>query len=65
MTKREVWHPPAYEQADIRAVQALALYAQSADVTWPVDQAAPEPSPPPSPHETKRALDWIIWKGER
>lgn len=56
MTKREVWHPPAYEQADVRAVQTLALYAQEAVMPSPPGDAPP----PPSPEMVKRALDWII-----
>lgn len=55
--KRERWRPiDDYTVQDIRAVQALALYAQSAEIP-------PEPGqepPPPSPHDVKRALDWII-----
>jgi hypothetical protein len=54
--KRELWHPPAYEDADIRAIQALALYAQTA--VTPPDAA--NPVEPPSAAEVKRALDWII-----
>lgn len=58
MAKREVWHPADYEKADIRAIQALALYAKGAEVPWP----SGEQPPPPSPFEVKRALDWIIHK---
>lgn len=54
--RREVWQPALYEQADIRAVQALANYAQGAERPWPPGE---EP-PAPSPYEVKRALDWII-----
>lgn len=56
MAKREVWHPALYEPADIRAVQALAVYAQGAERQFPPGE---EP-PVPSPYEVKRALDWII-----
>lgn len=56
MAKHEVWHPAAYEQADIRSIQTLALYAQGAVQPWPPGE---EP-PPPSPSDVKRALDWII-----
>jgi hypothetical protein len=55
---REIWHPPEYDQADIRAVQALVVYAKAAEIP-------PEPGeevPIPSPAEVKRALDWIIHK---
>ena len=45
--KREIWHPPLYEQADIRAIQALTEYAAGTGA-------------PPSPTECMRALDWII-----
>lgn len=44
---REVWHPPLYEKADIRAIQAIVEYAAGT-------------GNPPSPSECKRALDWII-----
>lgn len=44
---RERWHPPTYEKADIRAIQAIALYAQTGQN-------------PPAPNECQRALDWII-----
>src|SRR3990172_8054796 len=44
---REPWHPPTYEKADIRAIQALAGYAQGGEN-------------PPSPNECRQALDWII-----
>lgn len=44
---REIWHPPLYEKADIRAIQALAEYAAGTGA-------------PPSPTECMRALDWII-----
>lgn len=54
--KHERWHPPRYEPEDVRAVQALALYAQQAEVpSEPGDEV-----PAPSPHQVKRALDWII-----
>jgi hypothetical protein len=54
--EREVWHPPSYEAEDIRAIQALAIYAQGAVRPWPPGD---EP-PPPTPSEVKRALDWIV-----
>lgn len=56
MTVRKHWHPPPYEQTDVRAVQSLAQYAMGADRPWPPGE---EP-PVPSPHDVKRALDWII-----
>jgi hypothetical protein len=55
--KREAWHPAEYTKDDIRAIQALALYAKSADVPFP-----PGEEPQLSPSEAKRALDWIILK---
>ena len=58
MAKREVWMPAEYEAGDVRAIQALATYAQGAERPWPPGE---EPAPP-SPHEVKRALDWIIHK---
>ena len=59
MGKRELWHPAEYEQADIRAIQALANYAQLAVVAWDVETMGSPPAAP-SPFEVKRALDWII-----
>lgn len=56
MSKREIWYPAAYDKADIRALQALALYAQGAEQPWPLGE---EP-PTPTPYEVKRALDWIV-----
>ena len=56
MSKHEVWHPAPYDQAACRAIQTLAVYAQGAEIPWPPGE---EP-PVPSPHEVKRALDWII-----
>ena len=58
MAKHELWHPPAYDDADARAVQALVLYAQQA--VMPMQDG--EEQPAPSPSECKRALDWIIHK---
>lgn len=55
-SKREPWHPAEYEPADIRAIQALAIYAKSADVP-------PHPGEDPptlTPIEARRALDWIV-----
>jgi hypothetical protein len=52
--RREVWHPPLYSDREIRAVQALAQYAQSATIK--TDDAVP----PPSALDCKLALDWII-----
>jgi len=54
--KREVWMPARYEVADIRAIQALAMYAMGAERPWEPGQ---EP-PVPSAADVKRALDWII-----
>ncbi|MCK9549133.1 hypothetical protein [Aquamicrobium sp.] len=59
MPKREVWHPADYDQADVRAIQALANYAQLAVVAWNEQEMGPAPEVP-SPFEVKRALDWII-----
>lgn len=53
-SRREIWHPPLYDDREIRAVQALARYAQSAVVTTEGNE------PPPSALECKRVLDWII-----
>ncbi len=59
MPKREVWHPADYDQADVRAIQALANYAQLAAVAWDEQEMGPAPEAP-SPSEVKRALDWIV-----
>jgi hypothetical protein len=56
LSKHEVWHPPLYTATDIRAIQALAVYAKAAET--PPEPG--EPLQPPSPAEVKRALDWII-----
>jgi hypothetical protein len=54
--KRELWHPAEYDAQDIRSIQALARYAMGAERPWP-----PGGEPPtPTPHDVKRALDWII-----
>jgi hypothetical protein len=55
----KVWQPVDYEAGDVRAIQALAGYAQLAVVAWDVEKMG-APPPPPSPSEVKRALDWII-----
>lgn len=47
VSRRERWHPPAYEKTDIRALQTIAAYAETGET-------------PPSPQDCKRALDWII-----
>jgi hypothetical protein len=52
----KLWKPVDYEKPDVRAMQALAIYAQGAEQPWP----AGEEPPPPSPADVKRALDWII-----
>ena len=57
--RREVWQPALYEQGDIRAVQALANYAQLAEIAWDPATMGPPPEVP-SPFEVKRALDWIV-----
>lgn len=56
-----MWHPAGYDIADVRAIQALGLYAQGAERPWPEGE---EP-PPPTPAEVKRALDWIIHAAAR
>lgn len=53
--KREIWQPSEYDIKDIRAVQALAIYAQQPD-EMKSKQLAPAPS------DVKRALDWIVNK---
>ena len=53
--KREIWHPAQYDVEDIRAIQALAIYAQAGD-----EQEAKALVPAPS--DVKRALDWIVLK---
>ena len=53
--KREIWQPATYNDADIRAIQALALYAKAADDPKYKHLV-------PSPEDTRRALDWIIYK---
>lgn len=53
-TKKEVWHPVTYTDADIRAIQSLFLYAKAAE-----DQAYKHLVP--GPQDVKRALDWIIY----
>jgi hypothetical protein len=54
--ERAVWHPAEWQPEDVRAVQALALYAMGAERPWP----AGEEPPAPSPADVRRALDWII-----
>lgn len=41
------WAPPPYRKQDVRALQAVALYAQGGDQ-------------PPTAHDCKQALDWIV-----
>lgn len=53
--KREIWFPAEYNDKDIRALQALALYAKAAG-----DPAYKHLVP--GPEDVKRALDWIIYK---
>lgn len=53
-SKREIWHPSTYTDADIRAIQSLFLYAKAAD-----DPAYKHLVP--GPQDIKRALDWIIY----
>ena len=57
MAKQEVWHYAEYDAQDIRAMQALERYARGAERPWPPGE---EP-PVPSPHDVKRALDWIMY----
>jgi hypothetical protein len=40
------WAPPPYRRADVRALQAIALFIQGNET--------------PSPQDCKRALDWIV-----
>jgi hypothetical protein len=54
-TKIEIWHPATYTDADIRAIQSLALYAKAADDPKYKHLV-------PGPEEVRRALDWIIHK---
>jgi hypothetical protein len=54
--RKEIWHPPAYSDDDIRAIQSIALFAMGATTPWKPGQ---EP-PAPTPLDCKRALDWII-----
>ncbi len=63
MAKPEGWQPTVdnYEAADLRAIQALAAYAQLAVVAWDPDTMGPPPNTP-TPFDVKQALDWIIWK---
>ena len=55
-SKRQVWHPAAYDKQDVRSIQALALYAMEAERPRPDGQPAPEFTP----YDAKRVLDWII-----
>lgn len=54
--KREIWHPPDYDINDVRAIQALMLYAKEAETPSPPGEEAVAPSA----LDCKRALDWII-----
>jgi hypothetical protein len=54
-TKKEIWHPAIYDDADIRAIQALALYAKAADDPKYKHLV-------PGPEDVRRALDWIVHK---
>jgi hypothetical protein len=49
VSKRQRWHPPEYEKEDIRAMQALAIYATGQ-------------GEPPSSQDVRRALDWIVYR---
>lgn len=53
--RREIWQPALYDDKDIRAIQSIALYAKAADDPKYKHLV-------PSPEDTKRALDWIIYK---
>lgn len=53
--KREIWHPADWDIKDVRAIQALAIYAQQPD-----EQKSKQHAPAPS--DIRRALDWIINK---
>ena len=60
MTKRDtrVWGSPPCTRAEVRSVQVLERYARGAVEPWPPGHEVP----PPSPHDVKRVLDWIIHK---
>lgn len=53
--KRQIWYPAEYSVEDIRAIQALAIYAKAID-----DQQAKALVPAPS--DVERALNWIVYK---
>ena len=46
-SRRERWHPPAYDKQDVRAVHAIAAYAGGG-------------GEPPTQQDCARALDWIV-----
>ncbi len=54
--KIDVYLPAKIKKADARAMQALALYAQGAVVP----PSPGEEVPPPSAHDCKHILDWIV-----
>ena len=55
--RRQIWHPALHDKRDIRAIQALGLYAKAAEHPFPPGE---EPAVP-SPMDVKRALDWIVY----
>lgn len=56
--KHEVWKPPLWEKTDVRAIQALAIYA---GLRKPLEDMQDDPQPP-QPYEVRRALEWILFK---
>lgn len=52
-SQRKCWMPAPYDRRDVRAIQALAVYAQGWD-------GSGHPPLPPSSDDVRRALDWII-----
>ena len=53
MSQRDVPPLPKITKEDARAMQVLATYAETALMPNPMARA-------PTPHEAKRALDWIL-----
>lgn len=57
--RKQLWEPvDTYDEADIRSVQLLAMYAKGAEQPWP-----PGDEPPvPTPHDVKRVFDLVVHK---